>query len=135
MPEVRALVAARTYLLAELTDRGITMPVGVSPPAGDPQPFVLLSRPGGVTRVYLEDCMIRVRVFDNDVVRLEQNTDLLHRLMLAASHRKIVTPAGTGWVTGATASMAPADFDDTTVPMFGMQFTVFWTFGLHTERR
>jgi len=136
LPEIGPLVAARTYLVAELADRGIELPVGVTPPDGDqPQPYVLLSGPGGSTRVFLEDCMIRVKVFDSDAVRLERHADLLHRLMLAASHTKIVTNSGSGWVTGAVPSMAPASLDDPDVPMFGMQFSVFWVFGLHRERR
>lgn len=135
LPEAGPLVAARSYLTAELAERGIDLPVGVTPPAGVPRPYVLLSRPGGTTRAYLADYMIRVRVFDTDAVRLENNVELLHRLMLAASRRRIeVADAGGVWVVGTSPSMSPSDYDDPDLPMFGMQFAVFWTFGLRPER-
>jgi hypothetical protein len=148
LPRVSPLVAARIYLLEELGARGVDLPVGVIPPQGDPTPYALLSRPGGMTRVYLSDYMIRVRVFDHDAVRLEDNAELMFRLLLGANHRKIVTPtgkrsvdilgegfrgAGSVWVTGTKPQMSPTDFDDPTVPMFGYQMAVFWTISLHPE--
>lgn len=133
MPAVGPLVAARTYLLEQLAARGNNLPVGVTPPAGAPQPYAVLSRPGSATRLFLTDYMIRVRVFDTDAVALERNADLLYRLMLEANHLNISTPHGSVWVTGANDHMGPATFDDDDVPMFGMQFAVFWTVGLRPE--
>lgn len=134
LPEAGPLVAARSYLVAELTARNNPLPVGVTPPAGPPRPYAVLSRPGGVSRGFLADYMIRVRVFDTDAVRLESNADLIHRLLLAASHRRVDTPVGSVWVSGASPSSSPADFDDPDVPMFGTQFAVFWTVGLRPEK-
>jgi hypothetical protein len=133
MPVVGPLVAARAYLLEELAARDNPLPVGITPPGGQPQSYALLSRPGSVTREFLADYMIRVRVFDGDAVQLERNADLLYRLMLEANHRLIYTSLGSMWVTGATDHMGPATFNDGDVPLFGMQFAVHWTVGLHPE--
>lgn len=133
MPPVGPLVAARTYLLDELALRDNTLAVGITPPPGQPQPYALLSRPGSTTRLFLTDFMIRVRVYDTDAVQLERNADLLYRLMLEVNHQQIVTELGSVWVTGATDHMGPATYDDGDVPMFGMQFAVHWTVGLHPE--
>lgn len=133
MPSVGPLVAARTYLLEQLVLRDNTLAVGITPPPGQPQPYALLSRPGSTTRLFLTDYMIRVRVYDTDAVQLERNADLLYRLMLEVNHQQIVTELGTVWVTGATDHMGPATYDDDDVPMFGMQFAVHWTVGLHPE--
>lgn len=133
MPPVGPLVAARAYLTAELAARGNTLHVGVTPPAGTPQSYALLSRPGSTTRIFLTDFMIRVRVFDGDAVRLERNADLLYRLMLEANHRRIDTVEGSVWVNGASSQMGPASLDDPDVPLWGMQFAVYWTVGLQPE--
>lgn len=133
MPPVGPLVAARAYLLAELDSRANPLPVNITPPAGQPQSYALLSRPGSTTRLFLTDYMIRVRVYDADAVQLERNADLLYRLMLEVNHQQIVTELGAVWVTGATDHMGPATYDDDDVPLFGMQFAVHWTLGLHPE--
>lgn len=133
MPPVGPLVAARAYLLDELDARDNPLAVGITPPPGTPQSYALLSRPGGATRMFLADYLIRLRVFDTDVVRLERNADLLYRLMLEANRRHIDTTEGAVWITGATSQMAPASFDDPDVPLFGMQCAVFWTIGLRPE--
>ena len=133
LPAAGPLVAARTYLLDELGRRDNQLPVGRTPPVGDPQPYALLSRPGGSTRAYLADYMIRVRVFDTDAVRLEDNSELIHRLLLAAGHHRVVTPTGPVWVTGTSSQMGPSDLDDPDVPMFGSQLAVWWTLGLRAE--
>lgn len=133
LPPVGPLVAARTYLLEELDARDNPLPVGVTPPEGDPQSYALISRPGGADRVFLTDTMIRVRIYDADMVRLERNADLLTRLLLTVSHRRIETSEGSVWITGATPHMAPAPMDDDDVPLFGMQSAVFWTMGLRPE--
>lgn len=133
MPMVGPLVACRAYLSAALAERNIVLPVGVVPPPGAPQPHALLSRPGGTQRAWLGDYLLRVRVFDTDAVRLERNTDLLHQLMLGASHTRVTTQVGSTWVTGTAAQMTPRDFDGDDNDMFGMQFAVFWTIALHPE--
>lgn len=135
MPTVGLLVAARAYLLGALTERGNPLPVGVTPPAAtNPQSYALLSRPGSAIRApFLGDFLIRVRVFDADAVRLERNADLLHRLMMSATHTLITTSEGALWVTAATQQTGPSSLDDPDVPLFGMQSSVFWTVGLHPE--
>jgi len=133
LPAAGPMVAARAYLLEELAARDNDLPVGVTPPPGQPDHYALLSRPGSAMRAFLGDYMVRVRVFDRDAVRLETNTDLLHRLMLHAVHRAITVEGGQMWVTGATAQLGPSDFDDDDVPLFGMQFAVIWTIGLRPE--
>jgi hypothetical protein len=127
-------VAARSYLLEELAVRDNPLPVGITPPLGEAQPYALVSRPGGNVRGFLADYLIRVRVFDTDAVRLESNADLLHRLMMAANHRKIETPVGPVWITGTQSQTTPSELDDPDVPMFGYQLAVFWTIGLRAER-
>jgi hypothetical protein len=136
LPEVGPLVAARSYLIAALEQRNIILPVGVTPPLGEPRPYALLSRPGGNSRgPFLNDYMIRVRVFDTDAVQLETNTELLHRLMLSANHHRVETPAGPVWITGARSQMGPLDYTgDDSIPLWGMQFAVYWTIGLRPER-
>ena len=133
LPPVGPLSAARAYLLDELDARDNSLPVGVVAPQGEPECFALLSRPGGATRTFLADYLIRIRVFDKDAVRLEDNTELLHRLMLHASRKQITVGDRTVWITGATSHIGPIDFDDPDVPMFGMQCAVFWTIGLLPE--
>lgn len=133
LPAVGPLVAARTYLLEQLAERGNLLPVGITPPPGQPTSYALLSRPGSATRDFLVDYMIRVRVYNSDAVTLERDTDLLYRLLLDANHQRIDTTEGSVWVTGATDHMGPASYDDDDVPLFGMQFAVMWTVGLHTE--
>ncbi|WNM68956.1 tail terminator [Mycobacterium Phage TribleTrouble] len=136
LPPVGPISAARTYLLDALATRGNALPVGVEPPEGEPQPYALLSRPGTLPEVFLGHFLLRLRVFDTDVVRLERNADLLHRLMLHATHKRIVVPpsdddpGGTCWVTAAAHEFGPADNDDPDVPMFGLHSAVFWTIGL-----
>lgn len=123
--------AARQYLRDELAARGNPLPVGYTPPKGRPMSYALLSRPGTNTRLFLSDCMIRIRVFDEDFVRLEQNADLLHRLMLQAVHKRIVVPdVGSVWITAATHDFGPGELDDPDVPLAGMQSAVFWTIGM-----
>ena len=134
VPPVGVLVAACTYLRAELDARGNALPLGVSPPPGPPQPYGLITRPGGAARGYLGDYMVQVSVFDTDVIRLERNADLMWRLLLSAGHTKIDTSEGSVWITGATNSSAPYGVDDPDVPMFGMRMSVFWTIGLRPER-
>ena len=133
VPPVGPLVAARAYLLDELAARDNPLSVGVIPPAGEPNSYALLSRPGGAVRAFLADYLIRVRVFDADAVRLEQNADLLHRLMLTVAHRQITTDQGAVWIAGAKAQSLPSSLDDPDVPLFGMQMAVFWTIGLRPE--
>lgn len=134
IPAVGPLVAARTYLLAQLAARGNDLPVGVTPPpATNVDSYALLSRPGSNSRVFLGDYLIRIRVFDSDAVRLERNCDLLHRLMMSAAHTFIDTSEGSLWVTGATQQTGPSSLDDPDIPLFGMQSAVFWTIGLHPE--
>lgn len=133
LPPVGPLVAARAYLIDQLTIRDNPLPVGVTPPPGQPESYALLSRPGGATRMFLADYSIRLRVFDNDTMRLERNAELLYRLMLEANHTHIDTSEGSVWITGTMSQMAPASFDDNDVPLFGMQFAVFWTIGLRPE--
>lgn len=133
VPAVGPLVAARSYLLSELSQRGNDLPVGVTPPPGSPTRYALLSRPGSNNRVFLSDFLIRVRVFDGDAVRLERDADLLHRLMLSVSRTLITTSEGSVWVTAATQQSGPSTLDDPDIPLFGMQSAVFWTIGLHPE--
>lgn len=133
LPPVSALVAARAYLMDELDSRDNPLKVGITPPAGNPTSYALLSRTGGAVRVFIADYMIRLRVFDADAVRLESNADLLHRLMLAAVHRKIETVEGSVWVSAARSQMGPSSLDDPAVPLFGMQSAVFWSIGLRSE--
>ncbi|AEK09828.1 tail terminator [Mycobacterium phage Pixie] len=137
LPPVGPISAARTYLLDELAARNNPLPVGVEPPEGEPQPYALLSRPGTNSDVFLGHFLLRLRVFDTDVVRLERNADLLHRLMLHATHKRIVVPpteggdpGGAVWITAAAHEFGPADLDDPDVPMFGLHSAVFWTIGL-----
>lgn len=130
-PAVGPLTAARRYLLDELAARGNPLPVGLEPPQGQPQYYTLLSRPGSNTEAYLGHFLIRVRTFDSDVVRLERNADLLHRLMLHATRRRIDVPGeGSVWITGATHHYGPGELDDPDVPLYGLQSAVFWTIGL-----
>lgn len=133
LPPVGPLVAARTYLVQQLESRDNPLHVGVTPPAGKPESYALLSRPGGATRTFLADYSIRIRVFDTDAVRLERNADLIYRLMLEANHQHIDTAEGSTWINGSTSQMSPASFEDPDVPLFGMQFAVFWTIGLRPE--
>ena len=85
--------------------------------------------------MFLNDYMIRVRVFDADLARLETTAELLWRLMLSANHRRIETPNGPVWITGARSQMGPLDYTgDDAIPLFGMQFAVYWTIGLRQER-
>ncbi|AXQ53035.1 tail terminator [Mycobacterium phage Rando14] len=135
VPPVGPITAARRYLLDELAARGNALPVGPSAPAGEPTSYALLSRPGTNKAPFLGHYLIRVRVFDRDVVRLERNADLLHALMLAAVHRKVTVPGeGSVWITAATHHYGPAELDDEDVPLFGMQSAVFWTIGLKPPR-
>lgn len=131
LPPVPPTAAARRYLLDELAARGNPLPVGYTPPKGTPKSYALVSRPGTNTQVFLGHFLIRIRVFDTDLVRLERNSDLLHRLMLHAVHRKVVVPdEGEVWITAATHEYGPGDLDDPDVPMAGKQSAVFWTIGL-----
>lgn len=130
LPPVGPLVAAYAYLNDELAARDNPLPVGVTPPSGQPQAYALLSRPGSNSHLFLGRYMIRVRVYDSDAVRLERNADLLYRLLLDVNHRQIATTEGTVWVTGASDHMGPATYDDDETPLFGMQFAVFWIIGL-----
>ncbi|UVD40873.1 tail terminator [Mycobacterium phage Kashi_VT1] len=136
VPPVGPLTAARRYLLDELAARGNPLLVEQQTvPEGSPTSYAILSRPGTSTDVFLQHSLIRVRVYDNDLVRLERNADLLHRLLLHAVHRKVVVPdEGEVWITGATHEYGPAEFDDRRVPLPGYQSAVFWTIGLRPER-
>jgi hypothetical protein len=131
---VGSLVACRTYLRAELDDRGNDLPIEVRVPAGAALgPYALLSRVGGTTRGFLVDHLLRVRVFDADMVRLEANVDLLHRLMLEVMAARIDTERGAVFITGATPQLGPSELNDPDIPLPGMQFAVFWTIGLRRE--
>lgn len=116
-----------------LADRDNPLKVGITPPAGNPVSYALLSRTGGAVRVFLADYLIRLRVFDADAVRLEANADLLHRLMLTAVHQRVETVQGAVWVSAARSQMGPSSLDDSSVPLFGMQSAVFWSIGLRSE--
>lgn len=126
-------VAARAYLLDELTARGNALPVGATPPAGTPTSYALLSRSGSHNRSrFTVDYMIRTRVFDADAVQCERNADLLWSLMGAATHRKVSTPLGDVWISAAQpAEDGPSELSDPDVPqLFGLQFGTFWTIAL-----
>lgn len=133
LPPVGPIVAADAYLKSELAQRGNPLHVGISPPPGVPSSYALLSLLDTNTRAYLSDYLIRVRVFDSDVVRLERNASLLHRLMLHANHLKVHTDEGDVWINGAKQHYGPGDLHDPDVPLFGRQCAVFWTIGLRPE--
>ncbi|ASR85901.1 tail terminator [Mycobacterium Phage Niklas] len=134
VPPVGPLTAARRYLLDELAARNNPLPVGGEVPEGSPDSYALLSRPGTSTDVFLQHSLIRVRVYDADLVRLERNADLVHRLLLHAVHKHIVVPdEGEVWITATQHNYGPADYDDKRVPLPGMQSAVFWTIGLRPE--
>jgi hypothetical protein len=134
VPPVGPLTAARAYLLNELAARNNPLPVGVTPPVGQPTSYALLSRPGGRKREFVTDYLIRVRVYDANAVQLEDNTELLAALMLQPARKRIETEDGRSlWVTAATQSANPSSYDDDEAALFGMQFSVFWTIGLHPE--
>ncbi|AHB79547.1 tail terminator [Mycobacterium phage Validus] len=134
VPPVGPLTAARRYLLDELAARNNPLPVGGEVPDGSPDSYALLSRPGTSTDVFLQHSLIRVRVYDADLVRLERNADLLHRLLLHAVHKHIVVPdEGAVWITATKHNYGPAELDDKRVPLPGMQSAVFWTIGLRPE--
>ncbi|QFG08405.1 tail terminator [Mycobacterium phage Guanica15] len=135
VPPVPPLTAARRYLLDELAARNNPLIVEQqTTPEGSPTSYAILSRPGTNTDVFLQHTLIRVRVYDDDLVRLERNADLLHRLLLHAVRRHIVVPdEGEVWVTSTQHEYGPADFDDRRVPLAGMQSAVFWTIGLRPE--
>lgn len=135
VPPVGPTVAARRYLRDELAARGNPLHVDMAPPAGEPNSYALLSRPGVGKSPFLGHYLIRVRTFDSDLVRLERNADLLHALMLAAVHKKITVPdEGAVWITAATHHYGPDELNDDDVPLFGMQSAAFWTIGLKPPR-
>ncbi|AXH46853.1 tail terminator [Mycobacterium phage Aminay] len=134
VPPVGPLVAARAYLLDELAGRDNPLQVGLTPPGGTPTSYALLNLSGTNPRVFLADFLIRVRVFDRDAVRLENNANLIHRLMLHAVSRKIHTTEGDVTISAATHQFGPADLDDPDVPLAGKQLAVFWTIGLRPEK-
>lgn len=135
LPPVGPLVAARTYLLDQLAARNNPLPVDVEPPGGTPTSYALLSSPGSDTRVFLADYTIRVRVFNNDAVQLEDDGILLHRLLMHAVHQKITVPGkGAVTISAAKHQYGPADLDDPDVPMLGKQAAVIWTIGLKPEK-
>ncbi|AOT23137.1 tail terminator [Mycobacterium phage Taquito] len=135
LPPVGPLVASNTYLHDELAARNNPLPVGITPPGGTPTSYALLSLVNTNTRAFLADYLIRVRVFDGDAVRLENNANLLHRLMLHAVRRLIVTSEGSVRINGTKHHYGPADLDDPDVPLFGKELAVFWTIGLQAESR
>ena len=133
MPPVGPLVAARAYLLEELAARDNPLSVGIVPPAGNPDSYVLLSRPGSAVRIFLGDYLIRFRVCDSDAVRLERNADLIHRLLLRPTNTLVDTDEGQVRIISATAQSGPSSHDDPDVPLFGLHGAVFWTIGLQPE--
>ncbi|QFG09399.1 tail terminator [Mycobacterium phage Yuna] len=135
VPPVPPLTAARRYLLDELAARGNPLIVEQQTvPDGAPTSYAILSRPGTNTNVFLQHSLIRVRVYDDDLVRLERNADLLHRLLLHATRKRIVVPGeGEVTVTGTSHEYGPAEYDDRRVPLPGYQSAVFWTLGLRPE--
>ncbi|TWS20779.1 hypothetical protein FK529_05485 [Tsukamurella asaccharolytica] len=124
--------AAVAYLEGELAQRGNPLPIGVTPPPGRPTSYALLSRSGQHQRnPFVVDYMIRVRCFDADAEQCERNADLLWTLMRAVGHRKITTSQGAVWISSATpGDSGPALLDDLDVPLFGLQFGMFWTIAL-----
>lgn len=127
-PPIGPLVAARTYLLAALQERGNALPVGVTPPPGQPASFALLSRLGSHDRSrFTTDYLIRVRIFDADAVRAEDNADLIYGLLFHARHQKITVGARSVWVSGTDHQLGPSQLDDPDVPLHGYQVAVYWT--------
>ena len=130
---IPVLVAARQYLVDNLDDRDVDLHIGVKPPAGTPDSYALLSQSGrNFPNPFLADTLIRVRVFDKRAEVVETNADLLHGLMMAATHTHITTTDGGLWVSGVRSQMGPTDLSDPDVPLFGSHFAVFWSTGLHS---
>jgi hypothetical protein len=125
---VDARVAARVYLRDKLDGLGNSLPVGIVPPAGVPESYVLLSLPGASERsMFTDDWLIRARVFDRDALRCGRNCAILWSLLKAAVHVKVSTPEGEVWISAATSHAGPSDLDDPDVSLFGQQCAVFWT--------
>lgn len=135
-PPVSPITAARAYLRAELAARGNPLPVGVDPPAqaSGEVPHALLSRPGSNRRnLFTVDYMLRVQVYDHQLLACERNADLLWSLMGAATHTRITLPSGEAvWIDAATQAQpgGPGEFEDGRTAMHAMQFATFWTISL-----
>lgn len=128
LPPVDPLTAARAYLRDRLNAEGNPLPVGVTPPPGEPKSYALLSKPGSSARsLFTNDYLIRVRVFDTDSVKSDSNCELIWALLKSANHTKVTTTEGDVWITAATSHAGPSDLEDPDVPLWGSQCAVFWT--------
>ena len=138
-PTMEPAIACRAYLTRWLADRrGISeeyLPVGATPPEGEPKRYVLLNQIDSRRRGPVADYLLRARVFDEDAYECGQHTTLLHAALLGAAQVHVVFPdVGDLWVTGTEHQAGPSDLDDPDVPLFGQAVAVFWTVALKPIR-
>ena len=134
-PTMEPVIAAGAYLTRKMSDRGIDLSVGATPPEGEPTRYVLLNQVDSRRRGFLADYLIRARVFNEDAYECGQHTTLLHADLLGAAQVKVVFPdVGELWVTGTEHQAGPSDIDDPDLPLFGQAVAVFWTVALKPIR-
>lgn len=122
---VDPLVAVKTYLELELSDRDDDQHVGFSPPQGSPDRYILIGYGNldAPTR-FLGEHLIDIVVYDADAERVGLTSHLVLALLLAVANTEVSTSQGTVRLLSGKKKFGPVDYDDPDVPLVGRRMGV-----------
>jgi len=122
---VDPLVAVKAYLMAELSARGDDQHVGVTPPTGKPDRYILIGYgdENAPTR-FLGEHLVDIVLYDSDAERLGLKTHLVVALMRSVSNTPVDTEQGRTHLIAGRLEFGPKDYPDPDVPLFGRRIGV-----------
>lgn len=122
---VDPLVAVQVYLTGELAGRGHDIHIGVTPPAGNPDQYILINpgnddSPTRFTSEHVTDLVW----YDRDAVRVGLGIHLVKALLLSVHNTPVETVQGRTYLLAGRPDFGPVDYDDPDVPLFGRRLGV-----------
>lgn len=123
---VDPLLAVTDFLRAEFVARGEDVHVGVNPPKGKPERYILIGPGGedGETR-FTTDHLVDIVVYDRDAVRVGLTTHLVLALLTSVSNTPVDTEQGSTHLVAGRKEFGPVNYQDPDVPLFGRRLGVY----------
>lgn len=112
--------------MAELSARGDDQHVGVTPPKGKPDRYILIGYgdEDAPTR-FLGEHLVDIVLYDSDAERLGLKTHLVLALMLSLNNTAVDTEQGRTHLLSGRKEFGPKDYPDPDVPLFGRRMGVY----------
>lgn len=126
---VDPLIAVKDYLDAELATRGYDIHIGITPPTGSPDRYVLLTHGGNIfdkssPNNFTTEHLVDVIAYDRDSVRVGVTVHLILALLLSVSNTPVETVQGRTHLLAGRPDFGPVDYPDPDVPLFGRRIGV-----------